>query len=87
MAAAATLEGLGARPLRFIEAGVDGWRDASALARTLAADPPDAVLCYDDKLALGLLDALRSTEPRSCRTTWPWRASTGSRPRASRGRG
>ena len=27
----------------------------------LAADPPDAVLCYDDKLALGLLDALRST--------------------------
>ena len=28
---------------------------------TLAADPPDAVLCYDDKLALGLLDALRST--------------------------
>ena len=31
------------------------------MARTLAADPPDAVLCYDDKLALGLLDALRST--------------------------
>ena len=60
-AATATLEELGHGPLRFIEAGVDTWRDASALARTLAAAPPDAVLCYDDKLALGLLDALRST--------------------------
>ena len=40
---------------------VDAWRDASGLAQALAADPPDAVLCYDDKLALGLLDALRST--------------------------
>jgi LacI family transcriptional regulator len=60
-AATATLEELGRGPLRFIDVGVDAWRDASALARTLAADPPDAVLCYDDKLALGLLDALRST--------------------------
>ena len=27
----------------------------------LADDPPEAVMCYDDKLALALLDALRST--------------------------
>lgn len=60
-AAADTLEGLGHGPIRFIDAGVDGWRDASALARTLAEDPPDVVFCYDDKLALALLDALRST--------------------------
>jgi DNA-binding LacI/PurR family transcriptional regulator len=60
-AATATHEGLGQGPIRFIDAAVDTWRDASALARTMAADPPDAVLCYDDKLALGLLDALRST--------------------------
>jgi LacI family transcriptional regulator len=60
-AATATLDSLGHGPLRFIGVGVDTWRDASTLARTLAADPPDAVLCYDDKLALGLLDALRST--------------------------
>ena len=60
-AAAATLEGLGYGPMRFLDAGVHGWRDASAVAQTLAADPPDAVLCYDDKLALALLDALRST--------------------------
>lgn len=60
-AGAATLEGLGHGPMRFLDAGVHGWRDASAVAQTLAADPPDAVLCYDDKLALALLDALRST--------------------------
>ena len=60
-AATATVEELGIGPLRFIDVAVDAWRDASGLARTLAADPPDAVLCYDDKLALGLLDALRST--------------------------
>jgi DNA-binding LacI/PurR family transcriptional regulator len=60
-AAAAALEHLGYGPIRFLDAGVDGWRDASAVARALADDPPDAVLCYDDKLALALLDALRST--------------------------
>jgi DNA-binding LacI/PurR family transcriptional regulator len=61
--AAATdeLERLSHGPIRFIDAGDDGWRDASAVARELVADPPDAVLCYDDKLALALLDALRST--------------------------
>ena len=47
--------------MRFLDAGVDGWRDATSVARALAADPPEAVLCYDDKLALALLDALRST--------------------------
>jgi LacI family transcriptional regulator len=60
-AAAATLERLGHGPIHFLDAGVDGWRDATAVAGALAADPPDAVLCYDDKLALALLDALRST--------------------------
>ncbi|HUP55143.1 MAG TPA: substrate-binding domain-containing protein, partial [Methylomirabilota bacterium] len=60
-AATAAVAELGLGPLRFIDVAVDAWRDASGLARTLAADPPDAVLCYDDKLALGLLDALRST--------------------------
>jgi DNA-binding LacI/PurR family transcriptional regulator len=57
----ATSETLGLGPMRFLDAGVDGWRDASSLARAIAADPPEAVLCYDDKLALSLLDALRST--------------------------
>ena len=61
-AATATLRELRLPPLRVVETGVDGWRDPASTARTLAADPPDAVLCYDDKLALALLDALRSTD-------------------------
>jgi len=60
-AATTALKRVSRGPMRFLDAGVDGWRDASPVARMLAADPPDAVLCYDDKLALALLDALRST--------------------------
>jgi DNA-binding LacI/PurR family transcriptional regulator len=60
-AATAALDELGLPALRVVETGMDGWRDPSAAARTLADDPPDAALCYDDKLALALLDALRST--------------------------
>ena len=48
-------------PLRSIDSGEQGWRDASAIAAQLAAEPPEAVVCYDDKLALSVLDALRST--------------------------
>ncbi len=61
-AAATTLADLGIEPLRVVEAGVDGWRDASSVAQALAADPPEAAVCYDDKLALALLDALRATQ-------------------------
>jgi LacI family transcriptional regulator len=61
-AATAALEGFGVGRLRFLDSGPDGWRDASAVARELAADPPEAVLCYDDKLAMALLDSLRSTD-------------------------
>jgi DNA-binding LacI/PurR family transcriptional regulator len=60
-AAAGALDGLALGPMRFVDAGADGWRDATAVAREIAADLPEAVLCYDDKLALALLDALRST--------------------------
>jgi LacI family transcriptional regulator len=56
-----TLQGLGLGPMRAIEAAADAWRDATAVAQEIAADPPDAVVCYDDKLALAILDALRST--------------------------
>jgi DNA-binding LacI/PurR family transcriptional regulator len=48
-------------PLRFLDSGPNGWRDASMAAEQLAGDPPEAVLCYDDKLALSLLDALHAT--------------------------
>lgn len=61
-AAAAALAALRpTEPLRIHDAGSAGWRDASGMAEVLARNPPEAVVCYDDKLALTLLDALRST--------------------------
>jgi LacI family transcriptional regulator, repressor for deo operon, udp, cdd, tsx, nupC, and nupG len=63
-AAADTLAELLSAPMRFFDAGPVAWRDASAVAEAVAGDPPEAVLCYDDKLALALLDALRSTQIR-----------------------
>jgi LacI family transcriptional regulator len=59
-AVASTLRsrGDGSRP-RTIPAAGESWRAPAALAATIAADPPDAIVCYDDKLALALMDALR----------------------------
>ncbi len=41
-----------------------GWRSGPRLAERIAQDRerPDALLCYDDKLALAMMDALRSAE-------------------------
>jgi DNA-binding LacI/PurR family transcriptional regulator len=60
-AATVALNDLALGPMRFLDSGVNGWQDAMSVAHRLAEEPPDAVLCYDDKLALALLDALRST--------------------------
>jgi LacI family transcriptional regulator len=62
--AADTVASFGLGPMRCIDTGMDGWRDASRAALAVAQDPPDALVCYDDKLALALLDALRSTRLR-----------------------
>jgi LacI family transcriptional regulator len=35
------------------------WTDPDAVSAALGPRPPDAVICYDDKLALALLDGLR----------------------------
>lgn len=35
------------------------WTDPDAVGAALGPRPPDAVICYDDKLALALLDGLR----------------------------
>ncbi len=59
--ASEALERHGLGPMRVIDSGPNGWRDASMVAEALAADPPEAVICYDDKLALSLLDAMRAT--------------------------
>jgi DNA-binding LacI/PurR family transcriptional regulator len=61
-AAVTALGQLGVGRMHFVDSGLDGWRDATGVAQELAADPPEAVLCYDDKLALALLDAIRYTK-------------------------
>jgi LacI family transcriptional regulator len=60
-AAATTLHDLVGAPMRVYDAGLAGWRDPSTVADALAGDRPDAVICFDDKLALALMDALRLT--------------------------
>jgi DNA-binding LacI/PurR family transcriptional regulator len=60
-AAADALEGLVGEPLRAYDAGLAGWRDPTRVAELIARDRPDAVMCYDDKLALALMDTLRLT--------------------------
>jgi LacI family transcriptional regulator len=57
---AATLRSRGIRaPMRMYVGSADAWRDPADLAAEIAADLPDALVCYDDLLALGLMDALR----------------------------
>jgi DNA-binding LacI/PurR family transcriptional regulator len=48
------------RPLRASTVPEDSWSDPTVLADALGPRLPDAVVCYDDKLALALLDGLRS---------------------------
>jgi LacI family transcriptional regulator len=58
---ASTLRDHGNRPsMRTFAAPVDAWRDPGELATEIAADLPEALVCYDDQLALGLMDALRN---------------------------
>jgi LacI family transcriptional regulator, galactose operon repressor len=64
-AAAAALRDRGVRDgIRVVPASADAWRAPEALADAIRADPPDALLCYDDKLALALMDALRGRGTR-----------------------
>jgi LacI family transcriptional regulator len=45
--------------LRIHDAGRVGWCDPIAVAREIADQPSEVVICYDDKLALAVVDALR----------------------------
>ena len=47
------------RPSRVIGLPEQAWSDPSVVGAALGPRPPDAVVCYDDKLALALLDGLR----------------------------
>ncbi len=54
-----TLEGLGIEPrIREYSASLEPL-DLDSVARLVARERPDALMCYDDKLALHLMDALR----------------------------
>lgn len=58
---AATIRSRGLKTAsRTFHAPDDAWRSPAALAAEIAADLPDALVCYDDKLALALMDALRA---------------------------
>ena len=51
--------GIRTAPITYLSEG-EVWRAPDELAATIAADLPEALVCYDDKLALALMDALRS---------------------------
>jgi LacI family transcriptional regulator len=51
-------------PLRAHAVGDDAWRAPALLPAALEGALPEAVLCYDDKLALSLVDGLRQTGVR-----------------------
>src|SRR3954447_4289381 len=62
---AATVRAQGIQePVRAYGTGVDAWSAIGDLAREIAADLPDALICYDDQLALALMDALRDVGVR-----------------------
>jgi DNA-binding LacI/PurR family transcriptional regulator len=46
-------------PLQACAVAADAWRAPAGLRAALPGRLPEAVLCYDDKLALALLDGLR----------------------------
>ena len=54
-------EAAGQVRFRVLQVGNDGWRTPAAVGSLVAARPPDAVVCYDDKLALALMDGLRAS--------------------------
>jgi len=59
-AVAETLRSRGIKaPVKRFFAAVDAWRAPAYLAAQIAADLPDALVCYDDQLALALMNALR----------------------------
>ncbi|CAN5657217.1 LacI family DNA-binding transcriptional regulator [soil metagenome] len=48
--------------LRVISVAEDAWTNPASLSEALGPEPPRAVICYDDKMALALIDGLRMRE-------------------------
>jgi LacI family transcriptional regulator len=47
------------RRQRTINLASDAWRSPDTVAAAIGPSLPDAIVCYDDKLALSLIDGLR----------------------------
>jgi LacI family transcriptional regulator len=47
------------RRARAINLAADAWRSPDVVAASIGSAVPDAIVCYDDKLALSLIDGLR----------------------------
>jgi LacI family transcriptional regulator len=60
-AAADAMRGLNAGTLRSFQVADDAWTRPREVADALIGALPDAVICYDDKTALALLDGLRGS--------------------------
>lgn len=52
------------RQLRVFEVSDEAWRTPTRVAEAIDRPLPDAIICYDDKLAIALLDGLRSIGAR-----------------------
>jgi DNA-binding LacI/PurR family transcriptional regulator len=53
-----------AGPLRRFSAPDHAWHDPEVVLWRILAEPPEALVCYDDKLALAIMDALRGAALR-----------------------
>jgi LacI family transcriptional regulator len=58
------LEEAGLHPAAVVTLSEDAWREPDAVAAVIPDPLPDSIVCYDDKLALALLDGLRSVGRR-----------------------
>ena len=83
--ASRALREAGMRPLRTFSVASDAWRMPGSVGDVLIGGPlPEAVLCYDDTLALALIHDLQVGGHRACLTTSRSWDSTGSRSPRSR---
>jgi LacI family transcriptional regulator len=58
--ASSALRAAGMRPLRSLSVATDAWREPGAVGEVVIRDTmPEAVLCYDDTLALALIHDLQ----------------------------
>ena len=48
------------RPLRRFAVGARGWRSGDTIAQRIARSVPEVLICYNDKLALAVMDGLRA---------------------------